>query len=165
MFHRQYWEFSDTSAAPVAPPGLGGYPTWQASVIAPSLFGMIGAYIDTWMVRLKWWWGFAPRVHRLNEEKRVVLVHALGLLEDPAYARARVAVRETSKILGFNKPSAWGELKGVLKDSPGTSENVMRHLEALRRMRGMEGSTLTNPQANLMTELAYVGFAKFPRRP
>lgn len=162
-FHTHYWEFSDTATTPIALPGAGGYPTWQSTVIAPSLLGMLGAWIDTWMIRLKWWKGFAPKVHRLNGERRAVLEHVLATLDAAEYGRARTAVRETSQILGFNKPDAWVTLKGALKDSPGQSENVMRHLEAMRRLRGM-GSTLTNPQAHLVTELAYLGFTKAPRK-
>lgn len=164
MFHTNYWEFSDTNVTPVAVV-KPGYPAWQSSVIAPSGLGMIGAWLDTWLERWRWWKRFAPRVHRLNPERRAVLMRTLDLLESPAYGSARIAVRETSKILGFNKPDAWTHLKRELKDSPGQSENVMRHLEAMRRVRLIYGSTLTNPTAHLVTELAYDGFTRFPKVP
>lgn len=164
LFHTNYWEFSDTNVTPtlVTKPG---YPGWQASVVTPSLFGIIGAWIDVWMERLRWWRVFAPKVHRLTAERRAVLVHVVDLLGSEEYTSARKAVRATSKILGFNKPDAWTHLKRELKDSPGQAENVMRHLEALRILKRDHASTLTNPIAHLVTELAYDGFTKYPRIP
>src|SRR6185312_4654770 len=91
-FHTLYWEFSDTNTAPVHV-GRGGYPVWQASVIAPSLFGMIGAWWDTQWERARWFLRFLRRVHRLDAERRAVLLLTLARLEDPAYNHARIAVR------------------------------------------------------------------------
>lgn len=160
--HSFYWEFSDTVVAPVVLV-RPGYPTWQASVIAPSLFGIVGAWIDTWMERLRWWKAFAPRVHRLPVEQRDVLLRVLTSLESPGYVAARTSVRATATILGFNKPDAWTMLKNQLKDTQGEAENMYRHLEAVRRLRA-SGSTYTNPTAHLLTELAYHGFTLHPRR-
>lgn len=161
-FHTFYWEFSDTNVAPVAI-SRGGYPGWQASVIAPSLLGILGAWIDTWMVRLKWWIRFAPRVHRLTTERRDVLVHVLTALESPAYGAARKAVRETAVTLGFNRPEAWVPYSRALKASPGRAENLFRHVRACELTRDYTSSTLANPTVHLVTELAYHGFALHPK--
>lgn len=166
IFHTNYWEFSDTNITPVVTAKSAGYPAWQASVITPSLFGIIGAWIDTWMVRWRWWKAFAPKVHRLTLERRDVLVHVLDLLGSDTYTSARQAVRKTATTHGFNRPDAWMDLRRSLKDSPGQAENVFRHLEAMRLLkRDHQGSSFTNPTAHLVTELAYVGFAKHPRVP
>lgn len=158
-FHTQYWEFSDTTAAPVHI-GRGGYPVWQASVIVPSLLGMLGAWWDTQWERARWFVRFMRRVHRLDVERRAVLLLTLDRLESPAYAVAQRAVRETARTLGFNRPEAWKNLSRALKDSPGRAENTFRHLEACRRLREASGSTLSNPVQHFTTELAYQGFAE-----
>lgn len=162
LFHSFYWNLSDTNVAPTIA-GRGGYPLWQASVIAPSLFGAIGAWWDVQWARFQWWRRFGPRVHRLTREQRAIVLTVLDTLEAPAFAQARLAVRGTATTLGFNRPEAWKELSRSLKDSPGNAENTFRHLEACRRLKVWEqaagGSTLTNPQRHLAVELGYVGFA------
>lgn len=158
LFHATFqWNFSDTNAAPVHL-GAGGYPLWQASVIAPSLFGIVGAWIDEHWALLKWHWRIAKRLHRLSRESGRVLVRVLDLLESPAYPQAQAAVRGTATTLGFNRPEAWKELGRQMKSDAGRAENMFRHLEAMRRVRETANSTLTNPQQNLLTELAYHGF-------
>ena len=42
-----------------------------------------------------------------------------------------------------------------MKSSPGRAENVFRHLNACQITRETAGSTLTNPDCNLLVELAY----------
>ena len=159
VFHTQYWAVSDTTAPPVLAASLGGYPRWQASVIASSLLGVIGAWWDVWWARIRWWLGFAPRIHRLDSERRAVLVGVLETLESPHYRAAQRAVRRTATTLGFSRPEAWKDLSRALKDSPGRAENTFRHLEACKLLRETAGSTLTNPQQHLLVELAYQGFA------
>lgn len=159
--HTKYWEFSDTNAAAVHL-GRGGYPLWQASVIVPSLFGVIGAWIDTRWAQLQWHWRLLRRTHRLNDEQRAVLLYTLDTLEGPAYVRAQDAVRVTSKTLGFNRPEAWKGLSRHMKDDAGRAENTFRHLEAMRLLRianAAAGSTLTTPQQSFVVELAYQGYA------
>lgn len=161
-FHTKYWENSDTNAAPVHI-GRGGYPAWQASVITPSLLGMLGAWLDTKLAQWRWWKPVIGRVNALDAEQRGVLLLALESLESPGYRCAQAAVRQTAVTLGFNRPEAWKELSREVKDSPARAENNFRHLLAARKT-GLalkaQGSTLTNPELNLTTELAYHGFAR-----
>lgn len=157
-FHTQYWEFSDSNAAPLPVPSKGGYPMWQAAVITPSLFGIVGAWIDARMALLRWHWSLARRVHRLSGESRAVLMRTVGTLESPAYAKAQAAVRTTATTIGFTTDAVGKSLKGYLTSSPGRAENTMRHLHAMRRLQETAGSTLTNHEQNWLTELAYVGF-------
>jgi len=161
-FHTKYWEFSDTNAAPIHV-GVTGYPLWQASVVVPSLFGIIGAWIDARVALVKWHWRLARRVHQLAPESKGVLLRALTALEDPRYPAARAAVRATATTLGFNRPEAWKPLSQHMKAEPGRAENVFRHLNACRLLRETAGSTLTNPEQNLLTELAYHGFVLNPK--
>lgn len=165
LFHEQYWDVLSTHNVFIPPPpSKAGYPTWQATVIAPSLFGMIGAWLDTKLAQFRWWKAFYHRITALSKAKRSLLLHTLTTIESPHYAHAFTAVQQTSQILGFNKPDAWIHLKRELKDQLGESENVMRHLEAVKRMKLVSGSTFTNPQAHFLVELAYQGRSILPRR-
>ena len=157
--HGLFFNFSDSNAAPVITPGQGGYPLWQSVVIAPSLLGMVGAWLDVQIARAKWVWRLVRRVHDLDVERRAVLIQALDTLEDPAFATAQACVRETATTLGFNRPEAWKAWSREIKADPGRAENAFRHLRAMHRLRDLHPSTLTNPQQNFVTELAYQGFA------
>lgn len=162
LYHTKYWEFSDTTVAPVHI-GRGGYPIWQASVIAPSLLGMIGAWLDTRLAQWRWWRAIYRRVTALDHERRQVLLHTLDALEWPAYTAAQTAVRQTAVTLGFNRPDAWTELSREMKHTAANAENTYRHLLACRKVKTTmqaQGSTLTNPQLHLVTELAYDGFSR-----
>lgn len=163
-FHNLYWNDQPASTVVITPPGSGkaGYPGWQSAVIAPSLFGAIGAVIDLWMERLRWALRLLRRVKGLDREQRLILERVLGSLESPAYPVARLAVRQTATTLGFNRPEAWKPLGTALKASPGRAENTFRHLNACTLLRDTlraKGSTVTNPEMHLSVELAYQGFA------
>lgn len=158
-FHATFqWNFSDTNAAPVHV-GAGGYPLWQAAVVHASLFGVIGAWLDARWALLKWHWNLARRVHRLSKESRALVVLTVQHLESPIYPKAQAAVRKTATTLGFNTDDAIGrDLKRYAMNEPGRRENVNRHLHAMKTLKETAGSTMTNPQANFLTELAYQGF-------
>jgi len=167
-FHGFYWAGdASTAVTPVIPgEGRSGYPSWQAAVIAPSLFGLIGAWLDARLALLRWWLAFGRRVHRLDRERRAVLLVTLARLESPAYPLARLAVRQTATTLGFNRPEAWQPYARELKASPGRAENTFRHLRAytlLDQSVRAKGSTLSHPDLHLTTELAYRGFAEMGR--
>lgn len=85
---------------------------------------------------------------------------AQALIQHPAYPHAIEAVKKTATTLGFNRPEAWQGLSRHMKASPGRAENVFRHMEACRLMRETCGSTLTNPDCNLLVELAYHEFSR-----
>lgn len=100
------------------------------------------------------------RILALDPERRAVLDRSLDALESPAYAVAQQAVRTTATTLGFNRPEAWKDYNREIKSDPGRMENVYRHLRACHLLRDAAGSTLTNPDQNLLVELAYHGFAQ-----
>lgn len=161
-FHQKYWNLSDTNAPPVHI-GRGGYPIWQASVITPSLFGMVMAWIHHKLDVWRWWKPLFSRVAALSKEQRAVWLLALDSIESPAYGAAQQAVRETATTLGFNRPERWKDLSREVKDSPAKAENNFRHLLAVRKTDTFlraQGSTLSNPELNLATELAYHGFSR-----
>ena len=179
-FHSLYWGLSDTTVTPALAASVGGYPRWQIAVVAPSLFGAIGAWWDALWARVQYWRRFIRRWERLSvaqrtlvvqtldavegftDEQRAITGQVLATLNHPAFPLAQIAVRGTATTLGFNRPEAWRDLSRAIKSDPGRAQNLFRHLDAMRRVRGAvqaQGSTLSNPQQNLVTELAYVGFA------
>ena len=78
-FHTHYWEFSDTSVTPIAV-SVGGYPVWQASVITPSLLGILGAWIDTRWVQVKWYGSRLRQLMRLSPRGKQAIVAVLDAL-------------------------------------------------------------------------------------
>ena len=190
--HTNYFATSDTRAPTPLAASEGGYPRWQASVIATgSLFGGLQA----WWEHLVWWiglWGrradieralhpptpgvvyqyvdrpviveAPPRVitERVEVDKPLTgaLASAQGLMAHPAYPAAVEAVKKTATTIGFNRPEAWQGLSKQMKSSPGRAENTFRHLYACQLTRETAGSTLSNPDCNLLVELAYHEFAK-----
>jgi hypothetical protein len=99
------------------------------------------------------------RVKKAPVDTPLLLVKAGSLLNHPAYPMAQAAVRRTARTLGFNRPEAWQGLSRQMKQSQGTAENLYRHLQACQWTREVAPSTLTNPDCNLLVELAYHEFA------
>lgn len=158
--HKFYWENSDTAVTPIVLSRTKQYPAWQGSVTIGTMFGGLVPFFERLWDYCRWWSRTHPRIMRLDPEARRVLVKTLNALEHPAYPTAQLSVRKTATKLGFNLPMAWKDLSGELKQSPGLAENTYRHLEACRLTRAnLLNSTLTNPECNLLVELAYHGFA------
>lgn len=89
-----------------------------------------------------------------------LLLKTAKLLRHPAYPAAQAAVRKTATTLGFNRPEAWQGLSRQMKSSPGSAENTYRHMQACQWTKLGASSTLTNPDCNLLVELAYHEFAE-----
>lgn len=160
--HSQYWR--SHGGAGGGPPGnsgkrVRGYVTWQTTVVIGTtyaLFGPLQAVYDAIREAVRWY----RLMRALSPDRRAALNRVIGLLLSPEYAAARSAVTDTAQILGFNKPTAWQSLVAVLKANPGWTENHWRHVQA---MQGLGETSLTNPDKNLLIELAYHGYAERPR--
>ena len=167
-FHGHFWGGPSTEAPPPQSTVIAfGYPAWQASVVAPSLFGALGAWWDHVVDFARWWWRFGLRVHRLNAEQRILLLHVLSTLESTLWPSAKLAVRETATILGFREPTVWKKIWMGLRDNPGLADNAARHVEACRRFRAQLAqlsSTATHAQEQLIVELAYHDFVLHPHK-
>ena len=123
-------------------------------------FGLLAAWLSMWWDRLRWWQRLAPSVHALPDYEKGVLLQVLRLLSHPAYPLAKSSVKKTALTLGFNRPESWLDLGRHLKQSQGLAENTYRHLEACRLLKAnLLESTLSNPETNLMVELAYHRYA------
>jgi hypothetical protein len=76
-----YWNQSSTVVVPEQPAGPGGYPVWQASNVAGSGFGVIGAWVSTVWAQLVWWLRLKSRVGRLSPDQVQVVLETLDALE------------------------------------------------------------------------------------
>ena len=186
--HRNYFNNSSTVVPTPLADSQGGYPRWQASVIAVGAFP--GHFQVLWE-RLKAWWRpvrvvevpvpvpgdtvYVPVLPKPKVRKRVsalvqwarqaqkrkpapavgVVEHVKALRTHPAYPIALHAVAETATTLGFNRPEAWQGLSRQMKASPGRAENTYRHMRVCELVRAQSPSTLSNPDCNLLVELAY----------
>lgn len=154
--HTNYFATSDTIAPTPLGPTHGGYPLWQASNSAVgSLFGGLQPYWERLVAWLRSW-----RRQTVQPTSGSPLERAEALLQHPAYPFALEAVKKTATTLGFNRPEAWQGLSRQMKSSPGRAENVFRHLNACQLVRETAPSTLSNPDCNLLVELAYHEFAR-----
>lgn len=177
--HAHYWRFDDGLVPPPPQPGTGGYPAWQSTTVAGSLFGALQA----WWERLVWAWHWAARVRSLSAddqqwldrhladlvacqaERRMVVTQVLKVLQSEHYPLARQSVRETAQILDFNTPTEWSKVGVRLRGRTNVAENTWRHLEAVSRFEAKLDTTVTvtNPFKNLIVELGYQGYSLKPR--
>lgn len=163
IFHGKFWRRQAGGGVlpPPSGPGYGGYPAWQSGVILGSLFGPLSAWLEACRAKVAWWMAFHRRVARLDREQRAILLTTLDRVESPLFQSARLSVRETASILGFDEPHMWKGLSHEMKTDAGRAQNIYRHLEACRRTRAREwaaGRSHPNPDMNLAVELAYTGF-------
>jgi hypothetical protein len=164
-FHRYFWgRRNSTGIRPSLAASRGGYPIWQASVIAGSLFGAIGAWWEVWWTRLLWHLRIARRLHQMPSDARDVAHAVIDVLGSPAFPLAQQAVQQTAITLDFNRESAWRDYSRTLKADQGRMQNVYRHLRAMALLREAVSSTLSNPDQNLLIELAYVDYRVHPSR-
>lgn len=175
-FQQNYWITSSTVAPPPTPASRGGYPGFQISVVG-SLFGALGVLCQVWWERLIWWAttktafggtvALARRLHQLPTVEQQVATRVVGLMEDDRFPLARLAVQQTATTLGFQRPEAWRSLTHLLKEDQGRAENMYRHVQATETFKALTreaSSTATNPQAQLLVELAYHAYTITGRR-
>lgn len=153
--HSQYWRAHGGAGG--GPPGNGngkrgrGFVPWQTTVIISTSYSLLGplqVVYEAIREAVRWY----RVVRSLSTTQRAVLARVVGLLVSPEYVTARESVTATAQILGFNKPTAWQSLVTALKADPSWTENHWRHVQA---MQGLADTPLTNPEKNLLTELAY----------
>jgi len=133
------------SSHPIAKPGVVQV---RHTIVAPRA---------TVEVVRPFWVRWAKVRRKAKPEVKVpeMLGRTASLLAHPAYPKAKEAVEKTAQTLGFNRPEAWQQLSRQMKADPGTAENVYRHLQACQWTKQEAPSTLTNPDCNLLVELAY----------
>lgn len=97
-FHGFYWNLSDTNV-PVAAVGRGGYPAWQASVIAPSLFGSLWVWLGSLITRARWWVRLWRDIYRLSINKRLDVRDLVTRLHTPVVPRPGVINRTVNRVV------------------------------------------------------------------
>jgi len=161
-FHGKFWR---ARANQPPPPGTAS-PTWQyprvqRAIYFGSLFGGLQGVYD----RAVWAWAIVRRLWRLTPEQTAVLERVLGALEGPHWPEAQQAVRTCATTPGFHAPEQWVEYGRALKANKGQAQNVFRHVKAVSALRtiGDGPAAISNPDAHLVVELAYQGFAAMGR--
>ena len=175
-FHGKYWNGDAAEGGEVAPSAAAprpGYPAWQASVIVTAVtFWPPFAVLRPWWARVVLVWRWAWRVWAmrpadvatldtvlgLNAEQRAVVGQVMAAMSSHEWDDARARVRACATTLGFNHPEMWIQYSRVIKADAGMAQNVFRHAKVVQELR-QTFPKLGNPKANLLAELAYVGFA------
>ncbi len=168
--HRQYWV---TRSTVVPPPSSGGaeagYTRWQSVPISMNT-GLAGLW-DPLVEVAAWVWavcagllgalGMAASLGGAKLKHKHALRRSVDVMNDPRYTIAVDCVAQTATTLGFRRPQAWSKLSHALKEKPHWAENSWRHLHACKLLDEAvraQGSTLSNPEMNLMVELAYAEY-------
>ena len=177
-FHRFYWK---ARANPLPGPGAGQpwmYPGWQSTVIcAMAIWGIPFEAIGPlwrqllWLwhtIRRLWWWRspaqqatlhlWIDRLERSDAEQRAVLERVVEMMTSAVWADTRRLVRECAVSPKFHQPEQWLEYSRALKANRGQAQNVFRHIKVVHTLKANHPD-LSNPDAHLLAELAYQGFA------
>lgn len=186
-FHGKYWR-----ARPVGGPGPGAardpgmYPQVQSVVTMMSVVGWVpppAAIGDSLRrmgrrlvclyrigVRLWRWYAWAEHVRPgqwqvvldgLEMEQLAVLERVVETLKSPQWEEARRLVRACATTPKFHQAAQWVDYSRALKRDSGQAQNVFRHIRVVHELR--EAHPISNPEAHLLTELAYQGMAAVGR--
>lgn len=171
-FHGKFWR---ARANIPPPPGAGNiwmYPCWQISVVAMTIFG---PPLD--LIRVYWrhvlacihvaqlLWRYRVWVMLFDgwdAEQRAVVNRAIAVMNHPTWTEARQRVRACAETPKFHQPEQWLAYSRAVKANAGHAQNIWRHVRVVLELKAAD-PTLTNPDAHLIAELAYQGFAAIGR--
>lgn len=167
-FHQIFWR--SKANAPPPPPGASPawmYPGIQSVTGASSMMFAFGVPLGWIWAVLQWIWTWRVPAryllqHGLDEEQRAVVDRVVSELLSPQWQDARERVRTCATSPKFHKPEQWTEYSRAVKADAGHAQNVWRHMKVVLGLRGAHPD-LSNPDAHLLAELAYQGFAHGPR--
>lgn len=179
-FHRFYWK-----SRPNVPAAPGVAVSWiypqVQSVQASMSMGMAiwGVPFDAvrpiwrqvrWLVEIArrlWYWRspstqeqletWIARIEALTPEQALVLDRVCEALSGPYWDVARREVLACATSPKFHQPEQWVAYSRALKANAGQAQNVFRHVKVVHALR--EKYPVSNPEAHLVTELAYQGLA------
>lgn len=135
---------------------------WQAGVIVASGFGALQAWWDR-VVR-QWQWG--ARMLALDHEQQAVIERVIATMQGPWWDPAKQKVRICATTPKFHQAAQWVDYGRALKANAGQAQNVFRHIKVVHELHAdaaQSQQALTNPEAHLVTELAYQGMASIGR--
>lgn len=192
-FHDKFWRAKANTPPPPGTNQVKGYPAWQSTIVAMSVFSppldraiwlmkaawyLLGsawarACWMYWIAKAVWRWRswahqipgttWTATLDGLDLEQLAVLERVLSVLQGPQWTAARSKVRGCAQTMGFNQPDAWVEYSRLLKSNFGQAQNVMRHVKVVHELK-MAYPEMSNPDAHLLAELGYQGFAAQGRR-
>ena len=175
-FHRKFWR---ARANPILPAGTKTgwmYPGVQSAVVMGLIWGVPLQLLRPIRRQLRWYWALARwlwwfrnpaqqgqletwigRIEALTSEQDAVIERVVGTLQGPFWGDARQRVRACATSPAFHRPEAWVEYSRALKANGGQAQNVFRHIRVVHELRAAHD--ISNPEAHLVTELAYQGLA------
>lgn len=137
--------------------------------------------IRPWLDHLRWYWRLATRLwqwrapqnrqrlevwidrlERLDVEEGAVLERVIQAMACPQWADAQARVRVCATTPKFHQPEQWLAYSRAIKANGGQAQNVFRHLKVVQELQAAHPG-LSNPDAHLLAELAYQGFAAMGR--
>lgn len=167
-FHAQFWDARAQTPAAVADRRDYLYPKWQSNMqrsytLSMAIWAVPGDALYPFKLWLRRAWGAWVRFYRLKPwtlsgEQLAVLDHVTALVTSAPYETARREVRACAVLERFNRPEQMVDYSRALRADARQTQNTYRHLRALHGVRALEPD-LGRPDANLLVELAYHGFA------
>lgn len=160
-FHSKYWR---ARANGIIPPGKSNpwmYPQWQPAVIAMAVFGPPLDLLKLFWARAKWWMRWQRAIQGMGLEQILVLHRVMQRLTSPEWDLARSLVRTCAHTPDFHHQEAWVSYSRAMRANLGQTQNIFRHLTVIQGLQAQ--SLLSNPEAHLLAQLAYEGFAAVGR--
>jgi hypothetical protein len=165
------------------------YSEWQSTIqrsvtLTMAIWGVPFDVLGPVWAQLRWYWTLArrlwhwrapanqdrlemwiARLEELEPAQIAALERAVTVMTGPHWAEARRAVQVCATTPKFHQPEQWVEYGRALKGNPGQAQNVFRHVKVVQALRGLQdgAAALSNPDAHLLAELAYQGFAALGR--
>ena len=102
------------------------------------------------------------RAFGVTGERKAVMQRVFAAMAMPEWEQARVGVRLCATSPKFHQPEQWLAYSRALKANAGQAQNVFRHVKVVHELRAAHPE-LSNPDAHLLTELAYQGLASVGR--
>ena len=181
-FHAVYWRARANAPPPTGVNDPWMYPGWQSSVtLSMAIWGLpVAVLAPTWahlrwygrLARALWGWrqpaqqarldGWIERLSASSAGDLAVFDHVAAVLEGPYWAHAQALVQACATSPKFHQPEQWVAYSRAVKADGGQAQNIWRHVKVVHELK-VAHAEITNPEAHLVTELAYQRFAYGPR--
>lgn len=170
-FHRFYWKARANTPPPAGTWAPWGYPRWQTAprsgvMLSLAIWGVSLDTIRPVLTQIRWVWRLVRVVWWIRDaERQAVLWRVIEQLASERWPHAQSAVRACAHTPKFHHADQWVEYGRALKANPGQAQNVFRHVKVVHALRGLQddGGPISNPDAHLLAELAYQGYAAMGR--
>lgn len=173
-FHRIFWGTQRNPVNPASRSSAWMYPGVQSVVtMGMAIWGVPLAVVRPIWDQLRWsgrlvkhlWWVRAPdaqgrveqwiaRLEAFTPQELTVLERVVATLTGPYWADAQARVAACATTPKFHQPDQWVQYSRAIKRDIGQAQNVFRHVRVVHELRDAHAE-LPNPDAHLVTELAY----------